>query len=376
MYYSLILKFIPSVFPGTHILLSFLNHANAAILASFSDIDIDLGYRLAVRLTLPHIRLANVDTLAVLVSLVERYSPTTDRDAESMVELVFPLIQGEKSLPILEACTCMIFSRFNIHLLNQDISSAVTWLRSGMDIEGEIYEDVSLAPCGRRLGMICVDTSRKILEEIDDESSILPSLAYGRKVLEGVKNEDNGLTRDEELLDHIVDYASFLLESSDPESIKISKAAPQLSACLVASKDDRDGHLRCLAPVFLVWPLILHCSRLMKIEDNSSRLEDGQGTQSAFDRSAIASILTHIEKLECMKRWGNVELVDDEVVDVRRDCARALARAIVVENRRKQEVKPPSHLDESYLHTVNTVNLCNESLSTQRKYVRKMLDGW
>ena len=365
----------------TELLLS----ASEALLSSLSSSEPDLGARLSTGLLLPFAKPSgDARITATLGETLERHGPSTDAEARVLLDLCRVLV-ARKSRRVLDGCVKLILFRYQHYLSDQRYGGAVHWLLKGIELEAlffattggrreeKAWEIVNASGVfGPLLCSSCLAVSKSLLVDLVEETQDTHAgldFARAREMVASIQEDDpSGLAHnisEVKLLVLVFGMARAIVEEEGDPAI-----AKNIVACLEENANEDDvGVVAPLAHYSMYWELLSLAYTILKRDEGreESSAAEGQCTAS-FGVQGIRLLMSKF--VELTKGSAQGPLTPD-ITSFRLALGKGLARAIVVENAKRQEFGLPKN--HGQLGSARSSKLSSYSQSEQEKIVQLML---
>lgn len=334
-----------------------------------------------------------VVVISTIANILEHHAPDTNSDARTLLSLCRPLVEEHKSSRILDGCVSLVLYRFREHIRQRRPGEGMHWLVIGLEMESLI---LSACPeqgsCYRAMARACQTTVINLLQSLDKnytvDESTLKEMETAREMVTSLKDSSSSAPvsdkfirniREVRQLDCVLSMFNALIQGG---SENFAHAATDLVLCLQYNKDNdnnSNGGSIPLLPYSMHWPLLQVAGSILAEEELKIREEDGLCTEtntalaavSAFSKEGIVVLMECLNQICLMESDFPSEKDADEL---RAALAKALARAFLVENSKKQKqgFSPPWATES--IRGKLSVNLARYETNSQERVVQKMLD--
>jgi hypothetical protein len=329
--------------------------------------NVDVGMRLVALLLVPHCSSrTDLRITATLANALEHYAPQQDAAADTVLELVTPLITEKKSIRILDACISGIVVARYRHYSAADAKKAMKWLVTGKGLEEKLL-DASSSTC---LGLIEQASHKmsfgllKLLggaTDYETDSSTMAAQAMVRVLAPGQQNVDAV-----RLLQHVTTMAVATLEQQTDRNEIMAHGIADCLATTTASKTTASlankGH--CLAPPSMHGDLMMIARTILDQDEECYNKLAAANFESSFTTRDM-----HV----LMERQLQLDIIigSNKDADLNLVLAKGLMRALLTENAQR---KAPHALA-----TLTTTSMCSTRIESyspidQEVLVQRMLD--
>jgi len=329
-----------------------------------------IGTTLATRLLLPYARKGDRVVVAAMASMLDRYFPESDADAENLIALCRPLLEM-KSVHMLDGCTSVVLCRYRYHLSRMNVGEAMAWLLKGVELEELVLSTAEEGSCYKTLTADCHKTAINLLQlklgdiAEDPRKPMLTAMA----MVEGLTGDDDQRLNAQKITAVEVLVAVVGMVRVDEST---SDRAKQVLSCLEEITDSATEVRITLSPWSMHWNLLRIALGIILEERDAILAGECEMATSAFGKRGITVLMNRLLYVEEF-----FSPPADEVAKMREELSNALARAFVAENGQRKDIKKhvsiPPWCDPK-IASIRSCDLKDHPVSVQERVVQHMLD--